>query len=244
MQLFPAIDLRGGKCVRLHRGDYARETVYGDDPAAQARAFAEAGARWIHVVDLDAALTGEPVNRAAIAGICAAVDVPVQGSGGVRDRAAAEALFDAGVSRVVIGTAALEDPAFVRSLAASRRVAVGLDVKGREVAVRGWVTGSGRALDEVAAEFADAGVEAIVATQIARDGTLEGPDVALYEELLADSPLDIVASGGVGTTDHLRALAALVAGGRGLAGAIVGRALYEGRFTLEEALAATSESGT
>jgi phosphoribosylformimino-5-aminoimidazole carboxamide ribotide isomerase len=239
MQLFPAIDLRDGRCVRLYKGDYARETVYGDDPAAQARAFAAAGAPWIHVVDLDAARTGEPLNRPVIASICAAVDVPVQVGGGVRDQGAAAALFDAGVARVVVGTAALENPAFVRALASTQRVAVGLDVNGREVAVRGWVAGSGRSLDDVAAEFADAGVEAIVATQIARDGTLEGPDVLLYEELLSSSPLDIVASGGVGTADHIRALAALSVDGRSLAGAIVGRALYDERVTIEEALAAT-----
>jgi phosphoribosylformimino-5-aminoimidazole carboxamide ribotide isomerase len=168
--------------------------------------------------------------------------VPVQVGGGVRDDAAAQALFDAGVARVVVGTAALEQPEFVRRLASRRRVAVGLDVNGREVAVRGWVEGSGRRLDEVAAEFADAGVEAVVATQIARDGTLVGPDLDLYRELLATSTLEVVASGGVGSRDDLVALAALRAGnGRALAGAIVGRALYEGRFTIDDALAATGE---
>jgi phosphoribosylformimino-5-aminoimidazole carboxamide ribotide isomerase len=236
MQLFPAIDLRGGRCVRLYQGDYGRETVYGDDPVAQARAFADAGAPWVHVVDLDAARTGEPVNRPVIAAIAAAVEVPVQVGGGVRDVAAADALFDAGVERVVVGTAALEDPAFVRTLAARRRVAVGLDVNGREVAVRGWIEGSGRTLDDVAAEFADAGVDALVVTQIARDGTLEGPDLDLYRELLASTPLEVVASGGVGTRAHLLALASLAEHGRGLAGVIVGRALYEGRFTIHEAI--------
>lgn len=244
MQLLPAIDLRDGRCVRLYQGDYGRETVYGDDPVAQARAFADAGAPWIHVVDLDAARTGEPVNRPVIAAVAAAVDVPVQVGGGVRDDASAAALFDAGVARVVVGTAALEDPAFVRRLAANHRVAVGLDVNGREVAVRGWVEGSGRRLDDVAAEFADAGVEALVVTQIARDGTLEGPDVDLYGELLATTPLDVVASGGVGTIDDIRTLATLAKDGRGLAGVIVGRALYEGRFTIEQALrAAAGEVG-
>jgi phosphoribosylformimino-5-aminoimidazole carboxamide ribotide isomerase len=242
MQLLPAIDLRDGKCVRLYKGDYGRETVYGDDPVAQAQGFAAAGAPWVHVVDLDAARTGEPVNRPVIAAIAAAVDVPVQVGGGVRDDASAAALFDAGVARVVVGTAALEDPAFVRRLAGSHRVAVGLDVQGREVAVRGWLEGSGRALADVAAEFADAGVDALVVTQIARDGTLEGPDLELYGELLATSSLSIVASGGVGTADDLRALAALSVEGRTLAGAIVGRALYEGRFTIEDALAASAGS--
>lgn len=237
MQLFPAIDLRGGRCVRLYQGDYGRETIYGDDPVAQARAFEAAGAPWVHVVDLDAARTGQPVNRPIIADVAAAIDVPLQVGGGVRDDESAAALFDAGVTRVVVGTAALEDPAFVRRLAADHRVAVGLDVNGREVAVRGWLEGSGRALDDVAAEFADAGVDALVVTQIARDGTLEGPDIELYRHLLATSPLDIVASGGVGNREHIRELAAVRVNQRGLSGAIVGRALYEGHFTIEEAIA-------
>jgi phosphoribosylformimino-5-aminoimidazole carboxamide ribotide isomerase len=240
MQLFPAIDLRAGRCVRLYQGDYGRETVYGDDPVAQARAFASAGAPWVHVVDLDAARTGQPVNRPVIAAVAAAIDVPLQVGGGVRDEASAAALFDAGVARVVVGTAALEDPAFVRRLAGSHRVAVGLDVNGREVAVRGWLEGSGRALDDVAAEFADAGVEALVVTQIARDGTLEGPDVDLYRELLASTPIDVVASGGVGSRDDIRVLAEVRVNERGLAGAIVGRALYEGRFTIEQAVTASA----
>jgi phosphoribosylformimino-5-aminoimidazole carboxamide ribotide isomerase len=241
MRLYPAIDLRGGRCVRLYQGDYGRETVYGDDPVAQARAFAAAGAPWVHVVDLDAARTGEPINREAIRSTAAAVDVPVQVGGGVRDEEAATALFDAGVSRVVVGTAALENPAFVRKLASTRRVAVGLDVKGREVAVRGWLEGSGRQLLDVAREFADAGVDALVVTQIARDGTLEGPDVDAYRELLEGSTLPIVASGGVGTVEHLRSLRALHAAGRTLDGIIVGRALYDGCFTVAEALAALDD---
>jgi phosphoribosylformimino-5-aminoimidazole carboxamide ribotide isomerase len=242
MDLYPAIDLRGGHCVRLYQGDYGRETVYGDDPVAQARGFAAAGAPWIHVVDLDAARTGEPVNRPVIAAIAAAVDVPVQVGGGVRDDAAASALRDAGVARVVIGTAALEDPAFVVRVAARQPVAVGLDVKGREVAVRGWVEGSGRDLFDVAAGFSDAGIDALIVTQIARDGTLAGPDLEAYAELLDASPLAVIASGGVGDLAHIRQLVALgQAHGRGVAGVIVGRALYEGRFTVEAALAAAAD---
>jgi phosphoribosylformimino-5-aminoimidazole carboxamide ribotide isomerase len=180
------------------------------------------------------------VNRPVIAAIAAAVDVPVQVGGGVRDEASAKALFDAGVARVVIGTAALEDPAFVRRLAASHRVAVGLDAKGREVAVRGWIDGSGRDIVDVAADFAGAGVEALVVTQIARDGTLEGPDVDGLSEMLAASPIPVVASGGVGTVAHIGDLAALRVGERSLAGVIVGRALYERKFTIEQAVAATT----
>lgn len=240
MDLYPAIDLRGGRCVRLYQGDYDRETVYGDDPVAQARGFAEAGSPWVHVVDLDAARSGQPVNRPVVAAIAAAIDVPVQTGGGVRDEAAAEALFEAGVARVVLGTAALEQPDLVRRLAARHPVAVGLDARGRDVAVRGWEHGSGRDIVDVARGFADAGVAAVVVTEIGRDGTLAGPDLEGLALMLEQTPLEVVASGGVGTLDDLRALAALRVGGRSLAGAIVGRALYEGAFTLTEALAATA----
>ncbi|MCU0311617.1 MAG: 1-(5-phosphoribosyl)-5-[(5-phosphoribosylamino)methylideneamino]imidazole-4-carboxamide isomerase [Acidimicrobiales bacterium] len=242
MELFPAIDVRDGRCVRLYQGDYDRETVYHDDPVEQARSFAAAGAPWIHVVDLDAARTGLPVNRAVIAEIAAGVDVPVQTGGGVRDEAAAEALFEAGVRRVVVGTAALEQPALVARLAARFPVAVGLDARGREVAVRGWEKGSGRDLLDVATEFADVGVEALVVTEIARDGTLAGPDLDGLAEVLAASPLPVVASGGVGDLADLAALAALRAGERSLAGVIVGKAIYEGAFTVEAALAALDPS--
>jgi len=240
MQLFPAIDLRAGNCVRLYQGDYGKETVYGDDPVAQARTFAAAGAPWIHVVDLDGARTGDGVNRAVIARIAAAVDVPLQVGGGIRSLDAARALFDVGVARVVIGTAALETPQLVRDVAADHRVAVGLDVRGREIAVRGWTQGSGRDLHDVAAELADAGVDALIVTQIARDGTLEGPDVDGLTDLLRETAIPLVASGGVGTLEHLRALAAVGTNGRRLAGAIVGRALYEGLFTVTDALVAVA----
>jgi phosphoribosylformimino-5-aminoimidazole carboxamide ribotide isomerase len=241
LDLYPAIDLRDGRCVRLYQGDYGRETVYGDDPVAQARAFAAAGAPWVHVVDLDAARTGDPRNREIVAAIAAAVDVPVQTGGGVRDDAAADALLSRGVRRVVVGTAALDDPAWVRRLAARYpgQVAVGLDARGRDVAVRGWVEGSGRDLVEVARQFDDAGVAAMVVTEIGRDGTLQGPDVGQLAAVLAATGLGVVASGGVGTLDDLRALAALEVGGRRLAGAIVGRALYEGAFGVAEAVEVT-----
>ena len=239
--LYPAIDLRDGRCVRLYQGDYGRETVYGDDPVAQARVFAAGGARWIHVVDLDAARTGEPANRAVIAAIAAAVDVPVQSGGGVRDDEAADALLSSGVRRVVVGTAALDDPDWVRRLAGRHpgRVAVGLDARGRDVAVRGWVEGSGRDLLEVARGCDDAGVAALVVTEIGRDGTLEGPALDQLSDVLAATRLDVVASGGVGSLDDLRALADLRVDGRRLAGAIVGRALYEGAFQLSDAVSAT-----
>jgi phosphoribosylformimino-5-aminoimidazole carboxamide ribotide isomerase len=240
MDLYPAIDLLDGRAVRLYQGDYARETVYNDDPVAQAKEFAAAGARWIHVVDLDAARTGAPRNRDVIAAICDAVDVPIQTGGGVRSEAAADALFDLGVTRVVLGTAALEDPELVRLLASRHPVAVGLDARGREVAVRGWEEGSGQDLLDVARGFADAGVEALIVTEIGRDGTLEGPDLDGLGEVLEATELPVIASGGVGSLADIVALNALRSAGRRLSGAIVGRALYEGAFTLSDALKSVS----
>jgi phosphoribosylformimino-5-aminoimidazole carboxamide ribotide isomerase len=239
MDLYPAIDLRGGRAVRLYQGDYDRETVYNDDPVAQAVAFAAEGAQWIHVVDLDAARSGRAVNRDVIADIARAVDVPVQTGGGIRDEDSAIELLDAGVARVVLGTAALEQPALVRRLATQMPVAVGLDARGRDVAVRGWEKGSGRDLLDVAREFADCGVAALIVTEIGRDGTLEGPDLEGLTEVLAASDVPVIASGGVGRLDDIRALTHLRAEGRRLSGAIIGRALYEGAFTLSDALAAT-----
>jgi phosphoribosylformimino-5-aminoimidazole carboxamide ribotide isomerase len=226
----------------LYQGDYGRSTVYGDDPVAQARAFEAEGAQWIHVVDLDAARTGEPVNRPVIEAIVDAVAVPVQTGGGVRDDETAEALFKAGVARVVVGTAALEDPGFVRRLAQRHQVAVGLDARGREVAVRGWLEGSGHDLFDLAASFEDAGAAALVVTEIGRDGTLEGPDLAGLQEMLAATGVPVIASGGVATLDDLRSLASLEAAGRRLTGAIVGRAIYDGAFGVAEGVAALSEA--
>ena len=240
MDLYPAIDLRDGRCVRLYPGDYARETVYADDPVAQARAFAAEGAPWIHVVDLDAARTGEPRNYELVAEVAAAVDVPVQCGGGVRNDAAADALLGRGVRRVVVGTAALERPDWVRSLADRYpgQVAVGLDARGRDVAVRGWVQESGHDLVDVARRFDDAGVAALVVTEIGRDGTLSGPALDQLAAVLEATGVDVIASGGVGTLAELRTLSLLEVDGRRLAGVIVGRALYEGAFRVSDAVAA------
>lgn len=239
MELFPAIDLRGGRCVRLHQGDYGAETVYGDDPLALAAGFAGAGAEWIHMVDLDAARTGEPANRAAIAAVAASVDARVQAGGGVRDEAAAATLLGAGVARVVLGTAAMADPALVARLACRHpgRIAVGLDARSGAVAVRGWTEGAGVDLLDAVHRFEGMGVAALVVTDIGRDGTLAGPDLDGLASVLAASRIDVVASGGVGSLDDLRALSAVRVDGRRLAGAIVGKALYEGAFTVAEALA-------
>lgn len=235
MLLFPAIDLRGGRCVRLYQGDFAAETTYAEDPAEVATAFAAAGAQWLHVVDLDAARTGELTNLAQVTGIVAAAGLPVQYGGGVRSVDAAARLAEVGVARVVVGTAALESPALVAEIAARQPVALGLDVRGREVAVRGWRATSGRSFVEVLASAP--GAEAAIVTQISTDGTLGGPDTELLAEALGATRIPVIASGGVGTLEDLLRLADLRAGGRALAGAIVGRAVYERTVDLAEALA-------
>jgi len=242
VKIYPAIDLLNGQCVRLYQGDYNQETVYDTDPLAQVNRFVTEGAEALHVVDLNAARGDETNNRDTIARISAASPVPVQVGGGVRSAAAAEALFDAGVSRVVIGTAALRNPSLVSELAsAGRSVAVGIDARGNDVAVEGWTESSGRSVSEVAAQFADVGVEALIVTEIGRDGTMEGPDrdglTLLLGELDAlGTDISLIASGGVGTLDHLVALRSVVVNGRGFEGTIVGRALYEKAFTLDEAI--------
>ncbi|HMC43399.1 MAG TPA: 1-(5-phosphoribosyl)-5-[(5-phosphoribosylamino)methylideneamino]imidazole-4-carboxamide isomerase [Acidimicrobiales bacterium] len=239
------MDLRDGKCVRLVQGDYARETVYRGDPVAVAREFAAAGAPWLHVVDLDAARTGRPANRDVVAAIVDAVRVPVQSSGGVRDDFSAEALLELGVARVVVGTAAVEDPSLVRRLARRHpgEVAVGLDARHGQLALRGWTEQSGRSVVDALALFKDAGVAAVVVTEIGRDGMLSGPDLDALGRVLEATELDVIAAGGVSSVDDLRALSRLERGGRELAGVIVGKALYEGRLSVEEAVAACAQSG-
>ena len=245
MLLYPAIDLRDGKCVRLLQGDYARETVYHGDPVAVARDFEASGAAWIHVVDLDAAKTGRPVNREVIRAIAAAVAVPVQTGGGVRDEFSAEALLDAGAQRIVIGTAALQQPNLITRLASRHpgRVAVGLDARHGEVAIRGWTEASGVTVLEAVRRVEDSGAAAVIVTDIGRDGMLAGPDLEGLGAVLAQSSLDVIASGGVSGADDLVALAGLRVEGRRLAGAIVGKALYEGRLSVEEGVQACAAFG-
>lgn len=238
MDLYPAIDLRAGRCVRLVEGDFARETVYGDDPVAVALSFAEAGAGWIHVVDLDAARTGDPVNRPVVAAIAAAVSprgARVQTGGGVRRVEDAASLLDAGVARVVIGTAAVEDPSIVEAVAGRwpGRVAVGLDHRGGEVRLRGWTEGAGRSVSELVPLAVSSGASAVIVTDISRDGRLSGPDVPGLSELVASTGAPVIASGGVSSLDDIRALAAIP----GLLGVIAGKAVYEGRVDVAEALA-------
>jgi phosphoribosylformimino-5-aminoimidazole carboxamide ribotide isomerase len=238
--LYPSIDLRGGQVVRLQRGDFGAETVYGDDPVQVAQAFAAAGTRWIHVVDLDAARTGERVNLGAVEAICAAVPCSVQASGGVRSVEAGGELLAAGAARVVVGTGAIERPELVHELATLHpgRVAVGLDARGRDVAVRGWLDSTGEDLLEVAAQLEESGASALVVTEIGRDGTMAGPALDQLGGVLEVTSLPVIASGGVGALEDLSALRRLRVGSRSLAGAIVGRAIYEGRFGVDEALAA------
>jgi phosphoribosylformimino-5-aminoimidazole carboxamide ribotide isomerase len=240
LTIYPAIDIRAGRAVRLHQGDFGAETIYDDNPVAVARAFALAGAEWIHVVDLDAARTGEPANLAAIEKIAGEVSCPVQVGGGIRSASAARVVLLAGATRVVVGTAAIEDPGLVDDLCAMHagHIAVGLDAWGHEVAVRGWTEGSGHDLIATAERFAKSGVAALIVTEIGRDGTMEGPSLDQLRSVLEATEVPLIASGGIGGLGDLHALADLEAAGRRLAGAIVGRALYEGRFTLAEALRA------
>jgi phosphoribosylformimino-5-aminoimidazole carboxamide ribotide isomerase len=240
-RLYPSIDLRGGKCVRLYQGDFDAETVYADDPVRVAREFDEAGASWIHVVDLDAARTGEGTNLPVIEAICAAVSCKVQTGGGVRSVEAAGDRLHAGVARVVVGTAAVEQPDLVGDLGTSHpgQVAVGLDARGREVATRGWVEGTGLDLLELVRRFDDPAIAALVVTSIAHDATLGGPDLEQLGAVLESTSVPLVASGGVGALDDLGRLVSFERAGRRLAGVIVGKALYEGRFTVAEALVVT-----
>jgi phosphoribosylformimino-5-aminoimidazole carboxamide ribotide isomerase len=232
--LYPAIDLRGGKTVRLAQGDYARETVYGDDPVAIASSFVDDGASWVHVVDLDAARTGDPVNRPVVAAICEALRgrASVQTGGGVRGPSDAQALADAGVARVVMGSAAVRDPSLVPAVSAILPVAVGLDHRQGELAIAGWTEGSGIQLASALRRYPDA--SAFVITDIGRDGMLLGPDLNGLEAATFSTDVPIIASGGVGSLDDVRALAEI----EGLSGIITGKALYEGRFTVAEALKA------
>ena len=236
MILFPAIDLKNGKCVRLVQGDMMRATVFHDDPAAQAAAFQSQGFEYLHIVDLDGAIAGKPVNTAAVERIRAAVGVPMQLGGGIRDSATLEAWLGKGIDRVIIGTAAVRNPEFVRhaTRAFPGRIAIGLDSRDGRVAVEGWASTTDLAATELAKRFEDAGVAAIIHTDIARDGLLKGLNLEATLALAEAISTPVIASGGLASIDDIKAL--LQPRARKLAGAIAGRALYDGRLDASEAL--------
>jgi phosphoribosylformimino-5-aminoimidazole carboxamide ribotide isomerase len=237
MILFPAIDLKDGRCVRLARGEMAAATVFNDDPAAQAVAFQSQGFRYLHVVDLNGAFAGKPVNGAAVEAILSVVGIPVQLGGGIRDLATIEAWLKAGIRRVILGTAALRDPGLVRE-ACRRfpgRVAVGIDARGGMVAVEGWAETSTLTALEMARRYEDAGVAAIIHTDIDRDGILKGLNLAATAELARATSVPVIASGGLAGIEDVNAL--LRPEHAMLEGAIAGRALYDGRLDAREALA-------
>ncbi len=237
MILFPAIDLKNGRCLRLEQGDMARATVFNLDPAAQAAAFERQGFEYLHVVDLDGAFAGKPMNAQAVEAMLEAVKMPVQLGGGIRDLATLEAWLDKGIRRVIIGTAAVRDPAFVKAAAKKYpgRVAVGLDARDGKVAVEGWAETSTVAALDIARRFEDAGVAAIIFTDIARDGLLKGLNLDATIALAESISIPVIASGGLASIGDVKAL--LTPSAKKLEGAISGRALYDGRIDPAQALA-------
>ena len=236
MILYPAIDLKDGQCVRLLRGEMNAATVFNDDPAAQARAFQDAGCEWIHLVDLNGAFAGTPVNADAVEAILTAIDVPAQLGGGIRDMATIERWLHAGLSRVILGTVAVEDPDLVRTAAKAfpGQVAVGLDARGGRVATKGWAEETDVMVTDLARAFEDAGIAAIIYTDIDRDGAMGGPNIAATEALARAVDVPVIASGGVSSLDDLIRLRDTGV----IAGAISGRALYDGANDLRTAQAA------
>ncbi|MBT2130655.1 1-(5-phosphoribosyl)-5-[(5-phosphoribosylamino)methylideneamino]imidazole-4-carboxamide isomerase [Aliiroseovarius lamellibrachiae] len=237
MILYPAIDLKDGQCVRLLRGEMEAATVFNDNPAAQAKAFADAGCNWIHLVDLNGAFAGEPVNAAAVEGILAAIDVPAQLGGGIRDMATISTWIEKGLSRVILGTVAVENPDLVRQAAREfpGKVAVGIDARNGRVATKGWAEETDVMVTDLAKSFEDAGVAAIIYTDINRDGAMQGPNIDATADLARAVSIPVIASGGVSSMADLIALRDC---GVTLDGAISGRALYDGAIDLAEALTA------
>ncbi len=237
MILYPAIDLKDGQCVRLLRGEMEKATVFGDDPAAQARAFAGQGAEWLHLVDLNGAFAGRPVNAAAVEAILGAVSIPCQLGGGIRDMDTVAMWLEKGLARVILGTVAVENPDLVRQAARAfpGRVAVGIDARAGRVATRGWADQTDMQASDLARAFEDAGVAAIIYTDIERDGAMQGPNVAATAALAKAVSIPVIASGGVSSLADLIALRDC---GVALDGAISGRALYDGKIDLAAALAA------
>lgn len=242
MILYPAIDLKDGQCVRLYKGAMEQATVFSDDPAAQARAFVAQGAEWLHLVDLNGAFAGEPVNGAAVEAILAAVDVPCQLGGGIRDMATIEMWLGKGLRRAILGTVAVENPALVRQAARAfpGQIAVGIDARNGLVATRGWAEETNVQVSDLARAFEDAGVAAIIYTDIERDGAMQGPNVAATAALARATSIPVIASGGVSSLADLIALRDC---GAALDGAISGRALYDGKLDLAQAMAALKGAG-
>ena len=242
MILFPAIDLKDGACVRLKRGEMEQATVFNTDPAAQARAFADAGFAWLHCVDLNGAFEGRSANAPAIRAIRAAIDLPIQLGGGIRDRAGIEGWLEAGITRVILGTAALRNPALVKEAARAHpgRIAVGIDARDGMVAVEGWAETSSMAVLDLASRFEDAGVAAIIFTDIARDGMLQGVNVEATACLANTVRIPVIASGGVAGIGDIEAL--LAANAPNIEGVVIGRALYDGRIDPQAALALVDRS--
>lgn len=236
MILYPAIDLKDGQAVRLIHGEMDRATVFSEDPAAQARAFVAAGAEWLHLVDLNGAFAGQPVNGAVVEAILAACPVPVQLGGGIRDMATIEGWLSKGLARVILGTVAVENPALVREAARAfpGRIAVGIDARNGKVATKGWATETDVMVTDLARSFEDAGVAAIIYTDILRDGAMKGPNIAATEALARAVTIPVIASGGVASLADLSALRSTGV----IAGAVSGRALYDGAIDLTSALAA------
>jgi len=236
MILYPAIDLKDGLCVRLLKGEMNRATVFNDNPAAQALAFQDAGCEWLHLVDLNGAFAGEPVNGSAVEAILAATSVPVQLGGGIRDMATIERWLDKGLARVILGTVAVENPALVRDAARAfpGRVAVGIDAREGRVATKGWATETEVMVTDLARSFEDAGVAAIIYTDINRDGAMQGPNIKATAALARAVTIPVIASGGVASLSDLMALRDTGV----IAGAISGRALYDGAIDLAAALVA------
>ncbi|MDO5631288.1 MAG: 1-(5-phosphoribosyl)-5-[(5-phosphoribosylamino)methylideneamino]imidazole-4-carboxamide isomerase [Paracoccus sp. (in: a-proteobacteria)] len=236
MILYPAIDLKDGNCVRLLRGDMEAATVFGTDPAAQALSFQEAGAEWLHLVDLNGAFAGHPVNAEAVESILTAVAIPAQLGGGIRDMATIEQWLSRGIARVILGTVAVENPDLVHEAATAfpGKIAVGIDARGGRVATRGWAEETNVLATDLARRFQDAGVAAIIYTDIDRDGAMQGPNIAATEALARAVSIPVIASGGVSTMADLTALRDTGV----IAGAISGRALYDGAINLTEALRA------
>jgi len=242
MKIFPAIDIKDKKCVRLIKGEFENKTEYGMSPFEQASKYKDYGFKNLHVVDLDAARSGESQNLDTIASIANAVGIPVQCGGGVRTVTAAKALYDIGVSRCVIGTAAVENPQLVHEVAAlGHRVAVGLDVRGENVATQGWERDSGLTIFDLLPRYENAGVDAVIVTQIIRDGMGTGSDVEGLSRVLASTSLEVIASGGVGALAHIAELARLKVHGKSLGGVIVGKSIHDGTIEVSAALAVIEE---